>query len=148
MQACANCLTAYPDAAHLVCELCVHAEDISLGYSSAGRALVQNLVLGTAEGVCQPHDVLLWCIHALLDVCQAQLLNCSDTKRSVPGHCFASNTVTFKMHKGQLVSIQELDSPCGLVGGTISMLPVLLLCYCDSKNYQMKHRHDADEFSF
>ena len=137
MQACTNCLTAYPDAAHLVCELCVHAEDVSLGYSSAGRALVQNLVLGTAEGVSQPHDVLLWGIHALLDVCQAQLLNCSDTKRSVPGHCFSSNTVTFKLHKGQLTLALKSRPQCVVWLGTIS---ACCLCgYHDSEERQMNH---------
>ena len=41
--------TTYPDTAHAVSELSVHAEDISLADSLAGWGLVQDLVLGAAE---------------------------------------------------------------------------------------------------
>lgn len=69
-------LKAHPDAPHAVCELFVHAEHISLADSLAGWGLVQDLVLGTAEGVSQPSDVLFRHMQPLLDLAEAELLIC------------------------------------------------------------------------
>lgn len=62
---------AYPDAPHAISELLVHAEHISLADSLAGWRLVQNLVLGTAEGVSQPGDILFRHMQPLLDLTEA-----------------------------------------------------------------------------
>ena len=67
---------AYPDAPHAISELLVHAEHISFADSLAGRRLVQDLVLGTAEGVSQPGDVFFRHMQPLLDLIEAQLLIC------------------------------------------------------------------------
>ena len=66
----------YPNAPHAVCELLVHAEVISLADSLAGWGLVQDLVLGTAEGVSQPCHILFRHPQALLDLTVTQLLIC------------------------------------------------------------------------
>ena len=67
---------AYPDAPHAISELLVHAEHISFADSLAGWQLVQDLVLGTAEGVSQPGDVFFRHMQPLLDLTEAQLLIC------------------------------------------------------------------------
>ena len=68
---------AYPNAPHTISELLVHAEHISLADSLAGWRLVQDLVLGTAEGVSQPGDILLGHMQPLLDLTEAELLICT-----------------------------------------------------------------------
>lgn len=62
---------AYPNAPHAISELLVHAEHISLADSFAGWRLVQDLVLGTAEGVSQPGDILFGHMQPLLDLTEA-----------------------------------------------------------------------------
>ena len=69
-------LKPHPDTPHAVCELLVHAEHISLANSLAGWRLVQDLVLGTAEGVSQPSDVLFRHMQPFLDLAEAELLIC------------------------------------------------------------------------
>ena len=68
--------SAYPDAPHAISELLVHAEHISLADSLAGWRLIQDLVLGTAEGVSQPGNVLFRHMQPLLDLTEAKLLIC------------------------------------------------------------------------
>ena len=67
----------HPDAPHAVSELLVHAENIGLADSLASRRLVQYLVLGAAERVSQPRDILFRHMQSLLYLTEAELLICT-----------------------------------------------------------------------
>mmetsp|Transcript_23400 Transcript_23400/g.64924 ORF Transcript_23400/g.64924 Transcript_23400/m.64924 type:complete len:274 (+) Transcript_23400:403-1224(+) len=108
------------DALHAVVEVGVEAEGVLLGDVLRVAVLGEDLVLGARQGVQQAEDVLLWQVHALLDLIEghAVLLVEEQQQGSLEG---GNNEL-------DLLGLEVPHDVAGAQGKDPRQLPVLCCC--------------------